>query len=323
MHNYDVERVGDLKEMIFINNIAAIVVTYNRKELLKECIQKLINQTYNTFDILIIDNHSTDGTYEEISDFLDRPRIKYYDTGSNLGGAGGFQFGLKMAVEQGYEYVWLMDDDSMPTETALEELVVAYEDLGGDAGFLSSKVVWVDGEICNMNIQRATATKRVNDFSREVIPVAVASFVSLFVPSKIVKNVGLPFKEFFIWTDDWEYTRRISKKFPCYLITKSVVIHKTASNTGSNIALDSDDRLERYKYAYRNEMFFFKREGIKGLGYYFAKLALHGYRVLRFSPDKKKKRLSIIYSNAREGIKFNPVIEYPKEDLIEGKHESN
>ena len=70
-------------------------------------------------------------------------------------------------------------------------------------------------------------------------------------------------KEFFIWTDDWEYTRRISRKYKCYVVTDSEVIHKTKSNIGANIAIDSEDRIERYRYAYRNEMYLYKREGLK------------------------------------------------------------
>ena len=201
----------------------------------------------------------------------------------------------------------------MPTRTALEELVKAYNRIPGKIGFLASKVVWTDGEICNMNIQRRSATKKVTDFDQPVIPIVVSSFVSMYVSAEVVKDVGLPFKEFFIWTDDWEYTKRIANKYPCYLITDSVVVHKTASNTGSNIALDSEDRLGRYKYAYRNEMYFYRREGIKGLAYYGAKIMLHSYRVIRYAPDKKKERIKIIFENAFKGIKFNPKVEFPAE----------
>lgn len=296
-----------------MNSIATVVVTYNRKTLLLENLQHLLDQTYDGFDILVVDNHSTDGTKDAIASYLQNERIVYYDTGSNLGGAGGFQYGLKKAVESGYDYIWLMDDDSLPTETALEELVKANDDYNGEEGFLSSKVIWTDGEICNMNIQRLSATKKVKDFSAPRIPIVVASFVSLFVPAKVIRDVGLPFKEFFIWTDDWEYTKRIANKYPCYLVTDSVVVHKTASNTGSNIALDSEERLGRYKYAYRNEMYFYKREGVKGLFYYGAKVLLHSYRVLRYAPANKKERLKIIYSNAVKGLSFDPSVEYPEQ----------
>ena len=112
--------MGDLNSM----KIAAIVVTFNRKELLKENIKCLLNQTMkDLFDIIIIDNHSTDDTRSEINIYIKNKDIIYKDTGSNLGGAGGFQFGIKYAAEHNYDYIWVMDDDCMPTKTALEEFL--------------------------------------------------------------------------------------------------------------------------------------------------------------------------------------------------------
>lgn len=59
------------------DDVIAIIVTYNRKELLKESIEALLQQTYKNFDILVIDNASTDGTYETISSYIDNNQIKY------------------------------------------------------------------------------------------------------------------------------------------------------------------------------------------------------------------------------------------------------
>lgn len=73
-----------------MNTIAAVVVTFNRKELLKENIEALIKQTYKEFDIFIIDNASTDGTEESIREYIQSNKIKYVNTGKNLGGARGF-----------------------------------------------------------------------------------------------------------------------------------------------------------------------------------------------------------------------------------------
>ena len=290
------------------NKIVAVVVTYNRKDLLIECLEHLFNQTYDTFDILIIDNHSTDQTKDVIENYLDNPRIIYKDTGSNLGGAGGFQYGIKEAYNLKYDYVWLMDDDSLPKPEALLKLVEAYEELD-HPGFLSSKVLWTDGELCKINIQRSSLTKNITEFNEKYIPAAIASFVSLYVSMSVIKDVGLPIKEFFIWTDDWEYTRRISLKYKCYVVTDSEVIHKTKSNTGANIAIDSEDRIERYRYAYRNEMYLYKREGIKGIMHVLARTPVHIARVVIKSESQKIYRIGVILKSTAEGIVFDPCIE--------------
>ena len=134
------------------NDIVAIIVTYNRKELLKESILSFFQQTYQNFSIYIIATASTDGTYEYINDMLDNDRLYYFNTGKNLGGAGGFSFGIKEAVQHGFSYLWIMDDDTLPKPTALEELLAAKTILKDDFGFLFSDVKWIDGSPCSMNV---------------------------------------------------------------------------------------------------------------------------------------------------------------------------
>ena len=80
-----------------MNKTCAVVVTYNRKTLLEQAVKCLLQQTCPC-DILIVDNASTDGTNELINTFTDQ-RISYYNTGKNIGGAGGFNIGMKKAVE--------------------------------------------------------------------------------------------------------------------------------------------------------------------------------------------------------------------------------
>ena len=75
-----------------MKKVAAIVVTYNRKKLLLENIKALLAQTYRNLDILIIDNCSTDGTKDAIQEYIKNKSIIYVNTGSNLGGDGGFQY---------------------------------------------------------------------------------------------------------------------------------------------------------------------------------------------------------------------------------------
>ena len=201
--------------------VIAVVVTYNRKELLKECINALLKQYYNNCDILVVDNASTDGTKEFISDELRNSKVHYENTEANLGGAGGFNYGMKKACELGCDFIWVMDDDCIVHKDSLTELLNADKELKGDYGFLSSKVLWKDETICKMNIQKRRFSKWLKDFETNKQSIAMASFVSLFLKTSIVKEIGLPIKEFFIWSDDWEYTRRISRRYACYYISKS------------------------------------------------------------------------------------------------------
>ena len=104
-----------------MNEIVAVVVTYNRKEKLINCIEALLAQKGGAPDILVVDNASTDGTPEAIAGYIEAGDVIYYNTGRNLGGAGGFEHGAREAVEMGYKYAWLMDDDCVPEKKALLE----------------------------------------------------------------------------------------------------------------------------------------------------------------------------------------------------------
>jgi len=294
-----------------VNDVVAVVVTYNRKSMLIECIEHLLNQQNKHADILIIDNNSTDGTEESLRALIQDNKIVYSNTGANLGGAGGFQYGMKEALKLGYKYIWLMDDDVCPYPDCLENLLAIDEELKGQYGFLSSIAKWKDGNVCQMNIQKTALTKKIEDFSSPCVPIIMATFVSFFIKADTVYDVGLPIKEFFIWADDIEYSRRISMKYPCYAVNGSIVLHNMASNNKVGIESESDDRLWRYEYLYRNEVYVYSREGIKAKLYMFSRVILHILRVITKARNSRGKKLKVILNSYRSGFKFNPTIEYP------------
>ena len=293
-----------------MNKTAAVVVTYNRKALLQQCISCLLAQTAPC-DILIIDNASTDGTGDLFKH--SQESLTYFNTGSNLGGAGGFNFGMRKAVEMGYEFVWVMDDDTLPNATAHEKLLEGDKKLNGNYGFLSSLVLWTDGTQCRMNIPKITKWKRLRAFNK-MQGVQYASFVSLFLKSDTIKQFGLPYKEFFIWSDDWEYTRRISKKCSCFFVPESTVVHACVTNTGADIVSSPADRLERFRYLYRNDVVLYRMDGFDGFIYLSMRVTFHIIKILLKSENKFKK-IKLILSSLREGVKFRPVAELVGEEV--------
>ncbi len=300
----------------FNKKILAIVVTYNRKELLTECIEALLHQECSFLDVLIVDNASTDGTYEYIEPLLKNKRVIYENTGANLGGAGGFNYGMRIGVKLGYDYVWLMDDDTIVKKDSLTKLLEADQKLKGDYGYLSSKPLWIDGNICRMNKQKFLRGEKDKELPR----ICFASFVAFFTKTDVIKDIGLPIKEFFIWADDVEYTHRMNiNNYKGYLVPESEVVHKTKNNIGSNIAKD-DERVERYHYAFRNEAYITRTKNINGKLYEFAKNCFQVLRVLLISKKYKFKKIKIIIGSYIEGLtSFNPKIEYirDKREVLE------
>ena len=120
-----------------------------------------------------------------------------------------------------------------------------------------------------------------------------------------MRKVGLPIKEFFIWADDLEYTRRISRQYPCFVVPGSVTVHKCATNNGGNISTDAPERIARYRLAYRNEVYVYRREGFRGFVRLLLRTPLHILRVLTKSKGQKGKRIRVILGG-HAGISFLP-----------------
>ncbi|MEY4573741.1 MAG: hypothetical protein RLZ10_3047, partial [Bacteroidota bacterium] len=202
-------------------SIAAVVVTYNRKVLLIECLKALLNQQQSLNRIFLIDNASTDGTPELLKEegLLDHPLIDYVRLSQNTGGAGGFHEGIKLAHEGGYDWIWVMDDDAEPKVNALFNLLAGMP-LDGHLNYsgICGKVMGLDGEpqYANRGVfdpgfgPRALSKNSVLDEQE----ISYASFVGLLINAKAVNLIGYPKSEFFIWFDDVEYCQRMIKYGP-------------------------------------------------------------------------------------------------------------
>lgn len=294
-----------------MKRIVAVVITYNRKDLLEQCINRLLSQRLASCDILVVDNASTDGTAEMMHEKYAMPNIIYENTGSNLGGAGGFQYGVRRAVQLGYDYVWLMDDDTQPEDTALSELLKADEKLGCRWGFLSSVARWTDGTICRMNIQKKNIFQHVGEreYAADVAPVKMCSFVSLLVKSDVIRELGLPIGEYFIWTDDYEYTGRISRNYPCYMVPDSRVVHAMKNHMRVNFAKDDASRIGRYYYIYRNDVHCYRQYGLAGWCYIISKDIYTTLDILFHSKADKLMKIKTVWRGFRAGLDFQPQIE--------------
>lgn len=237
-------------------NIIAVVVTYNRKKLLVECLDAILNQSQSVKKIMLIDNNSTDNTYEYLQqhNLLSNSKIMYKRLEKNIGGAGGFYEGIKASQNYNPDWVWIMDDDTIPTKECLKELINAQKNISEDVSYLASSVYGENGESMNVpNINLMPSSSGYSDWykylSKGIVKIREATFVSILINNKAIREVGYPVKDYFIWGDDIEYTLRLNKYYGnSYFVGKSVAIHKRVIT--KNLSLADETNINRLKFHY-------------------------------------------------------------------------
>lgn len=299
-----------------MNEVCAVVATFNRRELVSKCIQAIQGQKKACCDIIVVDNGSEDGTDQLFSEVFNQDTIRYFNLGENLGSAGSQARGIKEAVKSGYKYIWLMDDDVIPHDNALEELLKANEELKGEWGVLSSVAYWTDGSICEPNRQKKSLFRfmKEDDYNKRFVKACMVSAASMFIKAKAVKEVGLPIAEYFFYTDDYEFSSRIGKKYPVYVVPASKVTHAMKANMKANLVKDTPDRLYRYEHLYRNDVHCYRQFGIKGYTYLATKFIYTFLMVIAKEKKNKGLKLRVLINGYRDGFRFKPVV-----DKINGK----
>jgi GT2 family glycosyltransferase len=243
-----------------MNKIAAIVVTYNRKDCLINCLEAIRQQTLLPDIIYIVDNHSTNETAEillanqiisvipemnisedviityqvnSLSKSGNIILIKYIYKSENTGGAGGFYTGMKTAFDDGYEWFWMMDDDGIPAEDCVEQLF--FYSIKYNLQFANAVVVNIKD--CFSLSFGVNDKANINDYKGIDIDYnAINPFNSSFIKRIVPEKIGFIKKEMFIWGDEREYQyRTIKNKFNVATVAKSVHYHPESKGNAENI----------------------------------------------------------------------------------------
>jgi GT2 family glycosyltransferase len=228
-----------------METVIAVVVTFNRQNLLSNCVDALRRQTRPIDKILVINNGSVDSTETWLESQQD---IEFF-TQKNTGSGGGFNTGIKLAYEKGYDWVWLMDDDGFPKEDALENLLEGAEE----------KICLRNCAVINKDDKRSFVWKTgkhstIDKVNEEIIHNYAHPFNGTLLHKDLIQKVGFPKKELFIWGDESEYYHRIISKFkiPFYTKTNSIHYHPPSAYSYKN---DWDFRTNWKMYFYVRNRF--------------------------------------------------------------------
>jgi len=197
--------------MISSEHIAVVVVTYNRLALLERCVAALRRQTLQPETVLVVDNASTDGTGPHIGQPAtpQSAEVRYVRLPENIGGAGGFREGLRVALASEAEWIWMMDDDAEPHADALEELAKVASNADHVYGSLA-----ICGELTSWTVTLAeNPTRRITRVAGVPPSADVESlpFLGFLIHRDLVGRIGLPDAGFFIAADDIEYCIRAKR----------------------------------------------------------------------------------------------------------------
>lgn len=202
--------------------VGVVILSFNRLNLLKITLCKVLSQTYGLEEVLVVDNNSTDGT----RDFLNsKKNISKLFLDHNSGPAGGFYEGVKYFAENSsVDYVWMMDDDFFPFNSCLSILIQS-----------ANKETVLFPYV------------REKDFAFRQQP----GWWGVLVPMTIIRRVGYPRKELFFWSEDTEYLQaRIHQKYNYSLkwISAAKGVHFTKRETNYRLPW-------RYYYEIRNSIY--------------------------------------------------------------------
>lgn len=291
-------------------SVAAVIVTFNRLDKLKTVIASIKAQSHAPSTLVVVDNASTDGTGAYLEDLKLPFNVDIVSLPKNTGGAGGFSAGMRRGYELGADFVWVMDDDGYPEPDALERLISGFDAAAGELGeqmpFACSVVKYIDGTICEMNNPVPTWDwGRLLAIGQNSVMVTRCSFVSVLIPRWALERYGLPYKEYFIWFDDAEYTLRLSRECAGVQVLDSVTVHDMGENKGVNFGMIDSKNAWKFAFGIRNEASYQRHHRSLPHFFMFAAQVIVGMR--RGGVKRKLRRQ--MYRKLWEGFRFNPGID--------------
>ncbi|KQW49407.1 glycosyl transferase [Nocardioides sp. Root1257] len=218
-----------------VETVAVVVVTYNRADLLERMLVGLAALDRLPDAVLVVDNASTDHTPAVLATATN-PGLQVIRSEDNLGGAGGFHLGVRTAYEQGFDRIWLMDDDVIPAPGCLTELMARDEDclmaVREDlAGHLIEKAATRFDLRNPLAIHPKRSLVETDYGSRGAMPALVAlenvAFEGFMVRRTVVDAIGLPDPSYFIFYDDVDYAVRARRAgFRIWAVRDAVLVRQ-------------------------------------------------------------------------------------------------
>ena len=221
--------------------VSIIIVNWNQKELTIECLESLKKVNFKNFNIVLVDNGSEDDSVEHIK--KNYSHVTVLENKNNLGFSGGNNTGIEYAISKGYDYVYLLNNDTEVHSEFLTEIVSELEKdktigIGGSTVyyFKPNDVIWYSGghaDWVSGDMIDPRAGKKIDIDKQKIEDVDEVAGAGMLIRCDSLKKVGKLHEDFFIYFEETDLCQRIIKNNERVVwVPKSIVWHKVSMTFG-------------------------------------------------------------------------------------------
>lgn len=277
--------MSEKKPKVFVS-----ILSWNSCDDLMHCLENLFLSDYENFEVLVVDNGSTDKSVEIVKSGY--PNIKIIQNTINIGFTGGNNIGIKYAIDNGADYVFLLNDDAIVISDTLSKLV-SYSESDKMIGLVSPVVYSVDGKIqfCGslLDLNKTKIYSNIscenNESSNKNGLIDCLWGTALLIKKELIQAIGLLDDDFFAYFEDTDYSvRSHTAGFKNIIVSEAKVIHKNTTFQA--------ERPPHYHYLYiRNKYMFFMKYHEHGTFSYSRFIRLYISEVLYLAGNLRDRNL--------------------------------
>ncbi len=223
--------------------VSIILVNYNGFKDTIDCLYSLRNLTYKNFEVMIVDNASTNDSAEEIKPALTENEV-LLEADENRGFSAGNNIGIRYAMDNGADYCLLLNNDTVVEPDFLGLLIEAfriYPKCGLSIGKIlyesQRDVIWYAGGSLNLKTARTEHwhyQEKISEENDKMQKVTFATGCCMCLSAEAIKKVGLMDEDFFLYEEDADYSIRfINAGYEIFYVPQARIYHKVSASTGS------------------------------------------------------------------------------------------
>lgn len=277
-----------------MNKIGIILVNYNGADDTMECIRSIQKSTYNDYEIIVVDNCSTDSSYKCLQEYRKTHDFTLLQARFNNGFSAGNNVGIEYALKNGAEYVLLLNNDTVIQEDCIERLLEVYNNTQGCGAaigkilyYSNQNIIWYAGGALSDKTARTEHFgygQSDDENEKRIRKVTFGTGCCLLLSRKIIEHIGLLSEQFFLYEEDAEYSYRITNNgYDIIYVPSARIYHKVSASTGQGSPMCQ-------YYTVRNK-YIFIQECLKGMNKYYA----YTYCTVQFLVRCLKRKMNFKY----------------------------